>query len=372
MQSLQTVTIEGAGFSEIWKPYNHPEGFGVHGALICRHTGECKPLLANRMFRIGSIEGPLRPIFESIPTRILEVVASYDHYPVELTGLASLAEDDFLRLHKQNPFLLLLVARSVARDSLWPVKHWASLLNKSWSVISEAMGYHRSTGKLAVKVKDTKLWAYGYLQMFLTATQKPGMPRLLRHIQTVTLDVLTVALSLADEATDCPTLLRAASQNETMIPNVTEDASAIIQVRERMKVQPYWPYKSVPEQRILSYWRARLEETAMRDGVEVITEYPPPPLSPDSEWDCIITADQLKDFAEKWRNCALSYHWRLLTGVTAIFFERGDSPLSICVVLDRDGEDWHVSEVLMPDNQPPSADVEERVRADFEDALNAE
>jgi hypothetical protein len=104
----------------------------------------------------------------------------------------------------------------------------------------------------------------------------------------------------------------------------------------------------------------------------VTTEYPPSPLSPDSEWDCIITADQLKDFAEKWSNCALSYHWRLLTGVTAIFFERGDSPLSICVVVDRDGHEWHVSQVLMPDNQPPSVDVEERVRADFEGALNAE
>ena len=367
-----TVTIQGHGFKEVWRSYDHAEGFWVDGAETCPQTGELRPLHCHHMFRTGSVGGPLVQIMESIPKKVLSAVSSYDQYPIELTALASMNERAFFDLHSRNPLLLVLVARAVSRHVLWRPGFWAEVLGRRWHEISEAIGCHRSVGKLAAKVLDRELMSNGYVQLFLTVARKPEMARLLRHVKSITLDVLTVALTLTDQARECPALLHAAAANDSMIPYVTEDATGILQVRKRMNLQPHWPYKWVPEQRILSYWRGRMEETALREGVEVTTAYPPPPISPDSVWTCILTAEELKEFADQWSNCALSYHWRLLTGVTAIYHERTISPTALCVVVDFDTDRWRVSAVLMPDNQPPPSDVEERVRIDFEEAINRE
>jgi hypothetical protein len=257
------------------------------------------------------------------------------------------------------------------QNALWCPSFWAEVLGKSWKEISEAIGCHKSVGSLAAKVRDPQLLAYGYGQLFLTVVRKPEMTRLLRHVQTITLDVLTVGLNLADEAVACPALLQSASKNDSLIPQVTEDATAIVQMRQRMGLNPAWPYRWVPELKILTYWRARLEEAAMEDGVSVSTVYPPPPIPPDSTWGCITTADELAEFAEKWCNCAKSYHWRLLVGLTVIYYERDFSSTALCVVADWEIDGWQVAQVLMPNNQPPAADVEERVRTDFVEALNA-
>lgn len=366
----KTVQIVGADFTETWQAYDHPDGFWVHGAPTSSITGEIHPLLGHKFFLKDRIEGVLQPIRDSIPDKIHQLISEFDHYLVELTALASLNEPAFLRLHRTNPMLLVLVARSVARHCLWRPDHWATILGMKWRDIAEAIGCHPSVAGAAAKIRDRRLMAYGYIQLFLTAASKPGLIRLLRHVEEITLDVLTVALSLPEEAMQCPALLHSAGENKSMVPIVTEDAVAIRQVRERMGLEPAWPYNWVPQREVLSYWRARLEETAMKDCIRVDTVYPAPPISPDSQWTCITTADELTDFAEKWKNCGKSLHWRLLLGITMIWHQRNFSPTALCAVIDKEPNGWRVSSVLMPDNQPPSIEMVELVRMDFEDALN--
>lgn len=367
---IKPVTISGVDFKEVWHPFNDPSGFWVEGAVTNTQTGELEPVLYRHFFRLDEIKGPLNPIQKSIPRQVLSIAEGIPNFKVEHVALASLDVNAFQRLHRQNPMLLALLARSVSKDTLWTPADWAKAMRLPWGAIAERIGCHRSVGALAAKVKDCELTGYGYMQLFLTIVRNPRIARLLRHVSRITLDVMTTALSLDAEACLCPALLHAAAQNNSFLPSIAESAAAIIQLRERMGLKPAWPYRHVPDAATFTYWRARIEEAAMRAGVPVYTAYPPPSLAPDSTWAAIVTSDELAEFGDRWGNCAISLHWRLLAGLTAVYHHRHFNCEALCVVVDKEPTGWRVSHVLMPANYEPTEDIRRVVVADFEDALN--
>lgn len=371
--SDNSVSVRGADFTETWTPWGHPKGFGCHGCDYDSANKEARPLWGLQLLRGGNhLPVELRSIRDSIPQYILSTIQHYPHWPLELVQLGEQNQRGFLLLHKSNPTLLALLARTLAQHSLWGIHHWGGLLGKDEKRICEGLGYPRKWAALFRKIADIRLAAEGYLSMLLGGLSKPHMARLLSHVSSINLDVILLALNRFDECNLSPSLLHMAASNveaEAYTHDYvrmndyafsTEIYELVEQVRQQNNYK--WPFRKIG----CKGWLHRYQGRAILDGRGDNLEYPPPPVSPDADWAWVSCLDELREHAHQYKNCALNNHWKLLSGQMALYQSHHWYPEKVVVVMEKEGHEWAVTDVLGPENSLVEDATVREIKAHFE------
>ncbi len=383
-----SVTVRGRDFTETQRPWGHPDGFGCNGCHRESYNGEARPLFLIHALRYhGNPEGriqtlrrataePIDRIAQSVPKEVLRAIYHLAHWPIELIQLAETNVEGFLLLAKSNPALLCVIARTAATHSLWGPKYWGELLiGRDENDITRQLGYGSPCAGYLRRIRDEGLCAHGYLDLALTAWQRPHMARLLVHVPRVTLDVMTTALNHWAVVSECPTLLHLASNatHGDYSTEVCETVESIVQMRRAMR-RSAWPWRKFSNIQQLRKLKNRVEQEAMKMGKLADVTYPAPPISPCSDWRWVSSLTELQSVGLDYDNCAESYHWRCISGQSAIYISRRTNfDDTVIVVLNRgSGKRWEVSDILGPCNALVDDEEQIAVRRHFEEALEAE
>lgn len=376
-----SVTVRGHDFTEVLRPWGHPQGFGCSGCHRESYNGEQRPVFLTHALRsYGAPTGmkmkataePVDRIARSVPREILEAIYHLPHWPVELIQIAECNPKAFVRLARSNPALLALLARESATHTLWGPKHFGRLLGRRENDICRQLSYPPDTAWLLRKIPDHGLLAHGYLDMTLTGWRRPGMRRLLRHVRRVTLDVSLTAMNCWQLVQGCPSLLHVASDtDQSYSTEVYQTVEEVTQMRGAMR-RPRWPWRKINDLEHLRRIRKQTQEAAIAAGKLGEVVYPPPPVSPCSDWMWISNSVELEGVGQQMRNCASSYHWRCLMGDAALYISRRCAVEdTTIVVLSRthSGCRWQVTDILGPQNALVDEEEEASVRRHFEEAL---
>lgn len=367
-----SVTLKGNGFAETWRPWGHTSGFGVDGCKVESYNGALAPLLLTQILMLRDVGGPLRQISDSIPDNVHAAASKFLHWPVEHLQLAECHPQGYIQLADQNPALLNYMASLSASHTLWGAKKWGELLGHSQKYIGLQLSLPPGCVSYFSRIRDTSMCCHGYLEMALTAYKQIGMARLLTHVPHITLDVILLAFNHWKIVRACPSLLHIASELPTYSTLVCEDVAAISDMR-RASRRPTWPWRKIRGLNQLRQIRNQLTEEAIQAGRGDYMLFPPPPVSPCSDWHAITNSKELYRHANLHKNCAMEQGWKLLSGKMALYESRHSSPLdTVIVVLAKGAEGWRVEDVLGHEN----ALVEEDTRADvthyFTEALSYE
>ena len=383
-----SVIIRGRDFTEVIRPWGHPDGFGCSGCHREEYNGEARPLFLIHALRFyGNPDGrpqtlhrataePIDRIARTVPKEVLKSIYHLAHWPIELIQLAETNVDGFIMLAKSNPALLCLIARTAATHSLWGPRYWGEhLIGRDENDITRQLGYGSPCAGYLRKIREEGLCAHGYLDLALTAWQRPGMARLLVHVPRVTLDVMTTALNHWAIVNECPTLLHVAADttNGDYSTEVCEAVESIVQIRRSMR-RPTWPWRKFTNLQQLRKLKVRVEQDALKEGKLTDVTYPAPPISPCSDWKWISCLSELQAMGVEYNNCAESHHWRCISGQTAVYVSRRTSyDETIIVVLNRSGsKGWEVSDILGPSNALVDDEEQITVLRHFQEALNTE
>ncbi|NBB81133.1 MAG: hypothetical protein GVY36_17120 [Verrucomicrobia bacterium] len=170
----------------------------------------------------------------------------------------------------------------------------------------------------------------------------------------------------------CPSLLHIAANNHNVYSTeVYETVEHVSQIRKTLR-KPTWPWRRIRNLEHLRKIRLRAESEALAKGKLSDVVYPPPPVSPYSEWMWVSCLSELKDVGKKYQNCAESYHWRCLSGDVAIYVSRRTSlEDTVIVTLSRlrGLGSWEVTDVLGPHNALVDEPEQSAVRRYFLEAL---
>lgn len=309
----------------------------------------------------------------SVPREIRQAIYHLPQWPIELIQIAECNPKAFLRLAKRNPALACVIARQSAMHPLWGARYWGEhLLGRKENDIARQLGLGSSCASFLRKIRDETLCSHGYLDLALSAWKQPGMARLLSHVQAVNLDVMTVGFNCWQLVQVCPSLLHIAANNQNVYSTeVYETVEHVSQIRKTLR-KPTWPWRRVRDIEHLRKIRLRAESEALAKGKLSDIVYPPPPVSPCSEWRWVSCLSELQDVGEKYQNCAESYHWRCLSGDVAIYVSRRTSlEDTVIVTLSRlrGLGSWEVTDVLGPHNALVDEPEQSAVRRYFLEAL---
>lgn len=380
-----SVTIRGRDFTEVIRPWGHPDGFGASGCHREPYNGEARPFFLPHALRYyGNPEGrpqtlhrataePIDRIARSVPREVLQAIYHLMHWPIELVQLAETNVEGFLLLAKSNPALLCVIARTAATHSLWGPRYWGEhLIGRDENDITRQLGFGSPCAGYLRRIREEGLCAHGYLDLALSAWQRPGMARLLVHVPRVTLDVMTTALNHWMVVSECPTLLHLAadSTHGDYSTEVCETVESVVQMRRSTR-RSSWPWRKFSNIRQLRKLKYRVEQDALKEGKLTDVTYPAPPISPCSDWMWVSCLSQLQGVGEQYNNCAESYHWRCISGQTAVYLSRRTSyDDTVIVVMNRgSGGRWEVADVLGPCNALVDDEEQIAVRRHFQEAL---
>lgn len=364
-----TLVIRGADFTETFRPWGHPDGFGVEGCKRSAHTGQQEPLLLMPAIQdpLRSERSPISYIINTIPVSVLGVVQKYLQWQVEHLQMAERNVQGYLNLSQQNPALLNLLACYSANCLLGP-RHYGDLLALPQKEIMRKVGLQSSWAKYLSKMY-VGICTHGYLQLALTAIRQPDMSRLLARVQRVNLDVMLVALNYPAIAQTCPSLLHLAAQGESTSTAVFDSVTQITTANQALR-RPRWVWRRLHTQEQLSKIHERVSLEAAKTGVGLASLYPAPPLSPCSEWEVITDSDALREFSRVHVNCGIDQNWKLASGRMAIYVSRRTSlDDTIIVVVEQTAEIWRVTDVLGTQNSLVDPSVTDEVRSEFNAAL---
>lgn len=379
-----SVAVQGNDFTETIRPWGHPLGFGVDGCQRETYNGQAQPLFLLSAMRhagrptcrsgesIPVSAQPIQQIAESVPTEVLKAIFAIPHWPIELVQIAECNPEIFVLMARTNPGLLCFLAREVANSPLIPVKQYGQLLGQRENQICRALGLTSDAAWYLRKIFDVGLLAHGYLDLAITAWNRPGMGRLLRHVPRVTLDLMLTCINHYEIAAKCPSLLHIASDASSPRSDYSTDVYQLVetisQLRRNLR-QPTWPWRVIRDIGHLQKIRGRTEQAAMQAGVLEEACYPPPPVSPCSDWRWVSTSSELTEVGERYDNCAEMYHWRCLVGDCAIYVSRRTGyEDTVIVTLTRDHSfgKWQVSDIVGPDNALVDENEQRQVREHFE------
>ena len=337
------ITITGQNIHETWRPWGHSEGFGVAGCEQDSESGESNPLLLGHVFK-PDYKGVLAPIRDSVPVEVRNATLELGFYLVELLQLAECNPRHFCYLQKTNPALLVLMAAEISESECLPVSHWGNLLGLKQGKIMRCMGYPSQWAALLRKLDEPLLYIQ-YLRQFFSMLQRiKGASRLLAHVSQINFDINGLLVRYPELCLANPSLLHCASQSEDGAVPTLDAVTQIMWSRAMQNREPLWPYRDTLTPELLQLYEARSlskNPTAFHS-----IAYSNPPVEPDIDWGWVGSKSELKWFGEKWKNCALSKHPQCAMGLMAIYYERGGGPDSVCVVLQRGGTGWRVSDVL--------------------------
>lgn len=364
-----SVEATGPDFHEMWRPWGHPSGFGVHGCARDEPSGMLTPRLLNQVLRepASRIPAALRPLAMSIPEEVRAAVYPIVHYEVELLQLAEVETDAFLQLRRTNPALLLLVAEGLGKDLEGRAKKWGSLLTRRQTAIMREFGYPGSWAKLLRKIQPTSMITRGLIHLALEAFSRPHMARILSHAPALSFDTVLLAHRYPEAVAQCPSLISESLIERAYSTAVFDRVERIYELRNSMGHHPIWPYRHISLDTLVRAC-ARLEQRAMEQGADILSIYPCPPVLPDDQWAVVTNSRELQEFAEAFQNCAVTMHWRLTLGIMAIYYTRTD-PDPICVVLERSQGTWQVSDVLGEEDALVEPERKEVVSRHFEETL---
>jgi hypothetical protein len=363
------VTLRGSDFTETWRRWGHPDGFGVSGCKRESYNNQLSPLMLNPVLVPGKCAEEFRPIRDSIPEEFRGVVADFQHWPIEHIQLAECHPQGYLNLSEQNPALLNHLASLSAQHTLWGVKHWGALLGHTQKYIALQSGLDPKMLGYLARIKDEALLTHGYMAFAVTAWRRIGMARLLAHVRDINLDVILLALNEWDLVRDCPSLLHIAAGQPTLEHRVF-DAVCVIRAALR-RSRRGWRWDKINSLSHLERIRGEVLADAATFGSGCLV-YPSPPISPCSEWQAVTTEAELGEHVARHGNCAGEHAWQLTIGVLAIYETRGTAPQdTTIVVLVKDGAGWHVQDVLGTRNSLVEPELEANVRGDFSAALEA-
>lgn len=362
------VTLRGADFTETWRPWGHPDGFGVEGCKRASYNGQLEPLLANKVLNLGDVGGPLQSITESIPEEIRKASFNFIHWPVEHLQLAECHPEGYLNLADQNPALLTYLCYLAASNTLWDAQHWGQLLGHNQKYIARQIGLDTAMVSYLARISDVGLLCHGYLELAFAAWRKMSMPRMLTHVSCINLDVILLALNEWDLVRECPSLLHIAAKGEPM-DTITFHTVCVIRSALR-RSRKSWRWDSVRNFKHLERIRDKALQQAAREGCDGALAYPSPPVSPCSEWMAITTDQELGEQADRHLNCALEHAWKMTMGKMSIFESRGTTPNdTIIVVMERVQGKWSITDILGTQNSLVDPNIEENVRWRFEALL---
>jgi hypothetical protein len=367
-----SVTLKGEGFAETWRPWGHPDGFGVEGCKIESYNQAKAPLLAVSVLMARSVGGPLKAISDSIPDDVHAAVSKFLHWPVEHLELAECHPQAYIQLAEQNPALLNYMASLSASHTLWGATEWGKLLGHPQKYIGLQLSLPPGCVTYLSRIRDEGLCCHGYLEMAMTAYNQVGMARLLTHVSRITLDVILLAFNHRQIVAECPSLLHVASTLPTFSSLVCEEVAAIADM-QRAARKPTWPWRKIRSVTQLHDIRNRLTLEAVEAGRKNYTNFPPPPISPCSDWHAITNSKELLKHANLHRNCAMSQNWKMLSGKMAIYESRHSSPLDVViVVLAKVSGSWRVEDVIGHENALIEEETREEVEQYFMEAIKYE
>lgn len=376
-----SVTVRGHDFTEHLRPWGHPQGFGCTGSHREHYNGEQRPVFLTSAIRIhGASDRVTRgsaPCIDrialSVPLEIRQSIYHLLHWPIELIQIAECEPQAFLRLVKRNPALACVIARQAAIQPLWDARYWGNhLLGRKENDITRQLSLGSNCAGFLRKIRDETLCSHGYLDLALSAWKRPGMARLLQHVRRVNLDVVTVAFNLWAIVRECPSLLHIAAANQNVYSTeVYETVEHVSQIRRSLR-KPTWPWRKIRDLEHLRKLRLRAEREALAQGKLADVVYPPPPVSPCSDWQWVSCLSELQEVGERYQNCAESYHWRCLSGDVALYVSRRTSwedtvIVTLCQL--RGSNRWEVTDVLGPNNALVDEEEAIAVRRHFEEAL---
>lgn len=378
-----SVAINYDGGQEVLRPWGHPDGFGCAGCHRESYNNEQRPMFLVSAIRIhGASDHATKgsaPCIDrialSIPLEIRKAIYHLPHWPIEMIELAECFPEHFLKLIRWNPALIAVLAHHSANRTQWGAKYWGNyFLWRRPNDITRQLGLGSSCAKFLGKIKDEGLCAHGYLDLILTGWKRPGMARLLRHVPRVNLDVALTATNHWQLVRECPSLLHlAAAIPQPYSSEVYEAVEEITQMRGALQ-RRRWPWRKIRDIEQLRKIRKATQEAALAAGKLGEIVYPPPPVSPCSDWKWISNSTELEEIGLAMENCAASYHWRCLTGDAALYFSRHsavEDTTMVVIARSNRSSDWQVTDVFGYANALVDEEKEKAIRRHFEGAQGA-